>query len=382
MSFEIIRKKITLDQSSPTTFSFSGTVKSSIYGLTSFELNSDEDVLDYKEIEISLVSNPQNQNILITASANIEGLSKSESYVVVTVLAWIETASNGLLFTSSTGAKEMQQVNAQHSVSEPPLVNVSLLQGFDLAFDSGKSRSSGLGVSTGAFDSPFEQQGSRTPAMVSTTLFGGGKSSQPGTSKTDVGMITFSEAQTAVDVRLINSAKAGPLDTNSSTQVNDSENPVTSFALFINTFSMATAQGALYLNRIKVGAENISSNVYVPNTVINWSSHATAYNPEYGSNREQTAGSLTMLYIGLLGPVVNELSSTSGPAQGGNVITISGRNLTNYTGVTFGGTPATHISQHDESLKVTVPEGKAGSVEVVVTTPYGEGSSSTKYTYN
>ena len=64
-----------------------------------------------------------------------------------------------------------------------------------------------------------------------------------------------------------------------------------------------------------------------------------------------------------------------------NVKVLTG-DVVNYTGVTFGGTPATHISQHDESLKVTVPEGKAGSVEVVVTTPYGEGSSSTKYTYN
>ncbi|WP_324789497.1 IPT/TIG domain-containing protein [Streptomyces sp. H51] len=71
-----------------------------------------------------------------------------------------------------------------------------------------------------------------------------------------------------------------------------------------------------------------------------------------------------------------------GPTTGGNVVLLIGANLGAATSVTFGGTPATILSQDPFGFLITVtaPPHAAGNVPVVVTTAAGAGSPA-NYTY-
>lgn len=71
-----------------------------------------------------------------------------------------------------------------------------------------------------------------------------------------------------------------------------------------------------------------------------------------------------------------------GPTTGGNTVLIIGANLTGATSVTFGGTPATIVSQDPFGFLITVvaPAGSPGNVPVVVTTAAGA-STPANYTY-
>ncbi|WP_435613619.1 IPT/TIG domain-containing protein [Streptomyces sp. bgisy159] len=71
-----------------------------------------------------------------------------------------------------------------------------------------------------------------------------------------------------------------------------------------------------------------------------------------------------------------------GPSTGGNVVLLIGTNLGGATSVTFGGTPATVVSQDPFGFLITVvaPPHAVGEVPVVVTTPAGA-SSPANYTY-
>ena len=78
---------------------------------------------------------------------------------------------------------------------------------------------------------------------------------------------------------------------------------------------------------------------------------------------------------GGLPPVISSLSPTSGLTTGGNVVTITGTDLSGATAITFGGTPATDYTI-DSSTKITAvtPPRPAGTVQVQVTTPGGPSS--------
>ncbi|MFI2636514.1 IPT/TIG domain-containing protein [Streptomyces collinus] len=66
------------------------------------------------------------------------------------------------------------------------------------------------------------------------------------------------------------------------------------------------------------------------------------------------------------------MGTTSGPPAGGNTITINGTGLSTATGVDFGGVTTTPTGTSDSSLSVTVPAGAAaGPVSVSVTTAGG-----------
>ncbi|MFD8417596.1 IPT/TIG domain-containing protein (plasmid) [Streptomyces sp. HUAS TT3] len=71
-----------------------------------------------------------------------------------------------------------------------------------------------------------------------------------------------------------------------------------------------------------------------------------------------------------------------GPTSGGNTVVLVGLNLNGATSVTFGGTPATIVSQDPSGilLTVTAPPHAPGNVPVVVTTPAGA-SNPVSYTY-
>jgi hypothetical protein len=82
-------------------------------------------------------------------------------------------------------------------------------------------------------------------------------------------------------------------------------------------------------------------------------------------------------------PTVSAISPTHGVATGGNVVTITGTNLTGATAVKFGSASATGVTVGSAtSLTATVPAGTAGAtVPVTVTTPGGT-SGSINYAYD
>lgn len=68
-------------------------------------------------------------------------------------------------------------------------------------------------------------------------------------------------------------------------------------------------------------------------------------------------------------PTVTAVSPASGPAGGGNVVTISGNGFATDDSVSFGSTPATDVSQTAAAtLTATAPPG-TGTVDVTVTDP-------------
>jgi uncharacterized protein YhjY with autotransporter beta-barrel domain len=82
-------------------------------------------------------------------------------------------------------------------------------------------------------------------------------------------------------------------------------------------------------------------------------------------------------------PTVASISPTSGPASGGNSVTITGANFTNVTSVKFGTTAATFTVTDEAIITATSPVGSAGAVDVTVTTSSGTSATSAadQFTY-
>jgi hypothetical protein len=78
-------------------------------------------------------------------------------------------------------------------------------------------------------------------------------------------------------------------------------------------------------------------------------------------------------------PIVASVSPASGPAAGGQSVTIDGAALAGVTGVTFDGAAASIDSITDASITVTTPTHQPGTVSILVTSPGGIATSS--YTY-
>jgi hypothetical protein len=82
-------------------------------------------------------------------------------------------------------------------------------------------------------------------------------------------------------------------------------------------------------------------------------------------------------------PTISSLGTTSGPTAGGTSVTISGTDLENATGVSFGDTPASSYIVNSESqiTAVAPASSSAASVSVTVTTIAGKATSSQQYGY-
>ena len=84
-------------------------------------------------------------------------------------------------------------------------------------------------------------------------------------------------------------------------------------------------------------------------------------------------------------PTFTSISPSSGPAAGGQTVTITGTNFITGAGattVTIGGTAATGVSvSTSTTLTATTPLGTAGSANVVVTTAGGSATGTGAYTY-
>ncbi|MCK7621874.1 IPT/TIG domain-containing protein [Streptomyces sp. RS10V-4] len=84
-----------------------------------------------------------------------------------------------------------------------------------------------------------------------------------------------------------------------------------------------------------------------------------------------TSNALIYSYVAAPVPVLGSLSPASGPTSGGNVVTISGTNLSGATSVKFGGVPATMLTDTASQITVLAPAGPPSSVAVTVTTADG-----------
>jgi hypothetical protein len=69
-------------------------------------------------------------------------------------------------------------------------------------------------------------------------------------------------------------------------------------------------------------------------------------------------------------PVIDDVSPSTGPANGGTEVTISGSGLAGATGVSFGGAAAKIVSDTGTAITVDSPPG-SGTVNITVTTPGG-----------
>lgn len=72
-------------------------------------------------------------------------------------------------------------------------------------------------------------------------------------------------------------------------------------------------------------------------------------------------------------PVVISVSPSSGPTNGGTVVTITGTGFASGANVTFGGTAATGVAvASSSSITATTPAHSVGAVDLVVTNPDGK----------
>ncbi len=79
-------------------------------------------------------------------------------------------------------------------------------------------------------------------------------------------------------------------------------------------------------------------------------------------------------------PTISGISPSSGPTSGGTSVTLTGTNLANTTGVTFGTGHGTVTSDTATSITVTSPAG-VGSVNVTVATPGGSAAAPAQFTF-
>jgi len=87
-------------------------------------------------------------------------------------------------------------------------------------------------------------------------------------------------------------------------------------------------------------------------------------------------------YTAPAAPTVTGVTPATGSEAGGTPVTIAGTGLTGATAVTFGGVPATSVTPvSDTSVTAVTPAHAPGPVDVVVTTPGGDGTLPGGFTY-
>jgi len=88
------------------------------------------------------------------------------------------------------------------------------------------------------------------------------------------------------------------------------------------------------------------------------------------------------LYTYVSPPTVTAIAPATGPLLGGQLVTITGADLTGATGVTIGGTGCTGVDVlSPTSLTCTTGAHAAGAASVLVSTIYGSNAPNTLYTY-
>jgi len=97
-----------------------------------------------------------------------------------------------------------------------------------------------------------------------------------------------------------------------------------------------------------------------------------------GGTATRTGG---FTYVALV-PTISTVAPGAGPAAGGSSVVITGTNLTDATAVSFGGTAAASFTVDSATqLRATTPAHAAGAVDVIVTTPFGDATSTGGFLY-
>lgn len=104
---------------------------------------------------------------------------------------------------------------------------------------------------------------------------------------------------------------------------------------------------------------------------------------EYAASKAGgSGGSGVVAFLYDARPVITSLNVTSGTTGGGASVTITGLRLTNTTGITIGGSSATSVVViSDTSVAFSTPAGTVGAKDVVLTTSYGNTTTTGGFTY-
>ncbi|GAA4390926.1 hypothetical protein GCM10023186_39660 [Hymenobacter koreensis] len=159
----------------------------------------------------------------------------------------------------------------------------------------------------------------------------------------------------------------------------------------ISTYSPNTTIGRLYVNGSEVtGPRQISTSEatqlqFAAGTgtgQVVFSYRATQRNPN-GSTSTSAAVSYTITVEAPPAPTVASFSPTTGPAAGGNQITINGANFTSNSTVTIAGVAATAVTYVSATqLLATAPARPADTYGLIsVTSPFGTGTNPQNYIY-
>jgi hypothetical protein len=157
------------------------------------------------------------------------------------------------------------------------------------------------------------------------------------------------------------------------------------YALYSSLDSFASS---LYTS-VLVDKDNKDENEHVVTLPVSFSSLAAgtdvtfriyAFGAQFSGNDHHT--SLTGFKLTAKNPLtVTSLSSSSGPASGGQRLIINGIDLAGASSVTFGGAAAAITSNTSTAITVTTPAAAAGTVNVVVTTSAGTVTLTGAYRY-
>jgi hypothetical protein len=97
-----------------------------------------------------------------------------------------------------------------------------------------------------------------------------------------------------------------------------------------------------------------------------------------GGTATRTGG---FTYVALV-PTISTVAPGAGSAAGGSLVVITGTNLTDATAVSFGGTAAASFTVDSPTqIRATTPAHAAGAVDVTVTTPFGDATSTNGFLY-
>jgi hypothetical protein len=146
-------------------------------------------------------------------------------------------------------------------------------------------------------------------------------------------------------------------------------------------------------SQIGVNVENVALNSF-PTTLGNLNAPGAAWSAwspglaDSSTSAPTASGSgsepLVNATVVLAKPLVFDLTSTSGPETGGEIVVVNGFHMAIATGVTFDGIPAQILAAANNQAMVLTPPRAPGTVNVAITTAGGtsDESAATRYTYN
>jgi autotransporter passenger strand-loop-strand repeat protein len=201
-------------------------------------------------------------------------------------------------------------------------------------------------------------------ANVNGPIFGYGTSATSAADK-----FTFGSGSGTVTLQSVSLTPANPMVT-----VGDS----LSFTA-TGTFSDASTEA------LTTGVSWTSSNTAV--ATVDSNGNVTTLKPgstTITATDDGVSGSTTLTVSPAAMPAVTKLDPSSGPATGGNTVTITGSNFTNVTSVDFGSTAVGFTVVSPTTITATAPAGTTGqAVDVTVSTTVGTSATTAadKYTF-